>query len=84
MACNAARLRACDGVHRFKVICETWTKNPERYTINLHHLIPEPYKIEGAQSDHLTLIWQTLWGYRSAPNGIMNIPFTWRRTSDKL
>ena len=44
MAYNFARhLKALRWRTPFKVICETWTENPDRFTINPHHLIPEPY-----------------------------------------
>lgn len=44
MAYNFARhLKALRWRTPFKVICEAWTKNPERFTINPHHLIPGPY-----------------------------------------
>ena len=44
MAYNFARhLKALRWRTPFKVICEAWTENPHRFTINLHHLIPEPH-----------------------------------------
>lgn len=44
MAYSFARhLKALRWRTPFKVICEAWTKNPEHFTINPHHLIPGPY-----------------------------------------
>ncbi|UVL15448.1 integrase core domain-containing protein [Pseudomonas atacamensis] len=44
MAYNFARhLNTLRWRTSFKVICEAWTKNPEHFTINPHHLIPGPY-----------------------------------------
>ncbi|QLL11845.1 transposase [Pseudomonas chlororaphis subsp. aurantiaca] len=43
MAYNFARyLKALRWRTPFKVICEAWTQNPDRFTINPHHLIPGP------------------------------------------
>ncbi len=44
MAYNFARhLKALRWRTPFKVSCEAWTKTPEQFTINPHHLIPGPY-----------------------------------------
>lgn len=44
MAYNFARhLEALRWRTPVNVIREAWTKNPERFTINPHHLIPGPY-----------------------------------------
>ena len=44
MAYNFARhLKGLRRRTTLKVICEAWTENPDRFTINPHHLIPEPY-----------------------------------------
>ncbi|WP_296268233.1 IS481 family transposase [Pseudomonas sp. UBA6562] len=39
----AKHLKALRWRTPFKVICEAWTINPERFTTNPHHLIPGPY-----------------------------------------
>lgn len=37
----------------FKVTCEAWTKNPERFITNSYHLILAPYSRPGSECrDH--------------------------------
>ena len=44
LAYNFARhLKALRWRTPLKVISEAWTENPDRFTINPHLLIPEPY-----------------------------------------
>ena len=38
----ARHLKALRWRTPFKVICEAWTQNPDRFTINPHPLIPGP------------------------------------------
>ena len=54
MAYNfARRLQALRWCTPFEVTCEAWTKNPERFITNSHHLIPAPYSRPGSECrDH--------------------------------
>ncbi|BCM87605.1 hypothetical protein mvi_60660 (plasmid) [Methylobacterium indicum] len=39
----AKHLKALCGKTPFQTICQAWAKDPDRFKIDPHHLIPRPY-----------------------------------------